>query len=174
MSNKKNDAADLLGLKQSMELACSTKLGFVDQAFMCRSVGSLNPKDPRTVPPTATLHEVLITLRSNNMGCVLVVDASHKLTGIFSERDFITKVYGNNYDLAKATIDQVMTKEPMTVTPDTPLAFALNLMVQGGFRHVPVVDADQMPIGLLSVRDVVEALVEKFTADLMSMELIES
>jgi CBS domain-containing protein len=54
-----------------------------------------------------------------------------------------------------------MTAKPVTERPDVSLAFALNLMSNGGFRHVPIVDQDNMPIGILSVKDVIDHIVQK-------------
>ena len=55
-----------------------------------------------------------------------------------------------------------MTREPETLGPDDPVAFALQRMSVGGFRHIPLVDGDGHPVGMLSVKDIVEFLVEQF------------
>jgi CBS domain-containing protein len=63
-----------------------------------------------------------------------------------------------------------MTKEPMTVTPEVTLAYALNLMSQGGFRHLPVVDDAGRPSGVLSVKDVIDLIVSQFVEDALALE----
>jgi CBS domain-containing protein len=54
-----------------------------------------------------------------------------------------------------------MTKDPVREHPDASLAFALSVMSHGGFRHVPIVDQDDMPIGIVSVKDVVDYFVQR-------------
>jgi CBS domain-containing protein len=58
-------------------------------------------------------------------------------------------------------VKDFMTASPITERPDASLAFALNLMSNGGFRHIPIVDQDKMPIGVLSVKDVIDHIVAK-------------
>ena len=67
-----------------------------------------------------------------------------------------------------------MTRDPFTIKPNSPVAFALSLMSEGGFRHVPIVDEDGMPISTLSVRDIVDYVVAKVSDDLDSLETVES
>jgi len=64
-------------------------------------------------------------------------------------------------------IESVMTKDPVCERPETTVAYALNLMSHGGFRHLPIVDQDMMPIGILSVKDVVDYLVGKMMEGLV-------
>jgi predicted transcriptional regulator len=71
------------------------------------------------------------------------------------------RVLGKVSDLSEATVKDFMTAKPVTERPDVSLAFALNLMSNGGFRHIPIVDQDKMPIGVLSVKDVIDHIVNK-------------
>jgi CBS domain-containing protein len=57
-----------------------------------------------------------------------------------------------------------MTADPVRERPETTIAFALTLMSNGGFRHLPIVDDEDQPIGILSVKDVVDFLVQKMMA----------
>ena len=61
----------------------------------------------------------------------------------------------------------LMTRNPVTLPPDGSIAFALNLMSQGGFRHLPIVDQDRIPLGVISVKDVIDYLVEAYTTALL-------
>ena len=63
--------------------------------------------------------------------------------------------------LDTAVVADFMTPDPMRELPDATLAYALNLMSNGGFRHAPIVDQDDVPIGIISVKDVVNCLVER-------------
>ena len=64
--------------------------------------------------------------------------------------------------LLAGKVDAVMTQRPETLGPDDPVAFALRLMSVGGFRHIPLVDGEGRPVGILSVKDIVDFLVEHF------------
>ena len=62
--------------------------------------------------------------------------------------------------LSAAMVEDFMTKDPVRESPEASIAFALNLMSHGGFRHVPIVDQDNIPIGIISVKDVVDHIVK--------------
>jgi CBS domain-containing protein len=97
-------------------------------------------------------------MRENRVGCVLVVDGA-SLVGIVTERDLLMKLQGADLD---RSVDELMTRDPETLHPDDPIAYALNLMSDGGFRHVPLVDAQHRPVGVVSVKDVVNYLADFF------------
>lgn len=120
------------------------------------------------VPLGTTIGEAARVMKEHRIGCVLVEEGG-KLTGIFTERDILTKLVGTGYDPAKVQVDGVMTRNPETLTPDDPIAFAMQLMSVGGFRHVPLVDADRRPVGILSVKDIVEYLVEHIPSEILNI-----
>ena len=120
------------------------------------------------VPLGTTIGEAARVMKEHRIGCVLVEDGG-KLVGIFTERDILSKLVGTGYDPAKVQVDGVMTRNPETLTPDDPLAFAMQLMSVGGFRHVPLVDADQRPVGILSIKDIVDYLVEHIQSEIFNI-----
>jgi|SRR5579859_6880389 len=123
---------------------------------------------PVTVPATATLAKVVDILQKNHIGCVLVTGKSGRLEGVFTERDLLNRVVGRVADLKKARVSQHMTREPETLGPDDKIAWALNMMHRGGYRHVPIVEAGR-PVGMLSVKDVVDFIVELFPAAVLNL-----
>jgi signal-transduction protein with cAMP-binding, CBS, and nucleotidyltransferase domain len=168
--NNKADPKSGHGMGDAIRIACNRQLGVLDSHFMCTSVGTIPCKAAVTVSPSETVDSVVSALRTNKTGCVVVVDDSGITQGIFSERDFILKVSEDYHSRAKQPICEFMTKEPMTVTPDVTLAYALNLMSQGGFRHLPVVDGAGRPSGVLSVKDVIDLIVSQFVEDALALE----
>ncbi len=91
-------------------------------------------------------------LAEKRIGAMLVVE-SNKIVGIFTERDALNKVLATGVDPDTTTLAQVMVSNPMTIRSDKPLGFALAMMADGGFRHVPVVDDNGAPLGMVSARD---------------------
>lgn len=120
------------------------------------------------IPLGTTIGQAARVMKEHRIGCVLVEDEG-KLVGIFTERDILTKLVGTGYDPAKVQVDGVMTRDPETLTLEDPIAFAMQLMSVGGFRHVPLVDADRRPVGILSVKDIVDYLVEHFPRDVLNI-----
>ena len=91
-------------------------------------------------------------MAEKRIGAMLVVE-SNKIVGIFTERDALNKVLATGVDPDATTLAQVMVSNPMTIGSDKPLGFALAMMADGGFRHVPVVDGNGAPLGMVSARD---------------------
>ena len=101
-------------------------------------------------------------MREQNVGCLLVTDAG-RVVGIFTERDLLTRVLSRGRSL-ETPLRSCMTPNPVTVGPKDPVRTAIRRMQKGGYRHLPVVDDEGRPIGMLSVRRVVHYLVEHFPA----------
>ena len=62
-----------------------------------------------------------------------------------------------------------MTPDPEVLTPDAPIVYALNKMSVGGFRHVPLVDELQRPVGIVSVKDIIDYIVDFFPNDVLTV-----
>ncbi len=121
-----------------------------------------------SIPLGTTIGDAARVMKQNRIGCVLVEEAG-RLVGIFTERDILTKLVGTGYDPAAVSVDGVMTRNPETLSPEDPIAFALQLMSVGGFRHVPLVDAERRILGILSVKDIVEYIVEHFPREVLNI-----
>ena len=107
-------------------------------------------------------------MQEEHVGCVLIVKKG-KLEGIFTERDILMKIVATGRDLSKTKVDAVMTPDPEVLEPDDSLAFALNYMHLGGYRHVPVVDDRQHPVGIVSVKNIIDYLAGFFPQDVLAL-----
>lgn len=158
-------------IQDMLRQVCNVRFGVLDKGFLCASLGALNPRPPLCVGEATTLAEVLALLQREKVGCVLVVGSDRKLKGIFSERDFVLKVATKYCDVPDSPITDWMTADPVTQKMDGTVAFALHLMSSGGFRHLPIVDDQNEPVGMVSVKDVIDRLVGMFLEDLEKFEL---
>ena len=114
------------------------------------------------------LEDALREMREHRQGCVLAT-RDGKLSGIFTERDVLMKVVGTNIDLARTPIRPYMTRDPVRLPQDAVVAYALNKMCVEGFRHVPLTDADGRPVGVVSMRDIIEYLSGFFPKDVLNL-----
>jgi CBS domain-containing protein len=103
--------------------------------------------------PAATVHEAACVMTRANCGSVLVIDAGSTLLGIVTERDLMTRVLAKALDPSKTPLSVVMTPHPHCIKPDTKVADAVLIMIERGFRHLPVVGDGGHILGVFSVRD---------------------
>jgi CBS domain-containing protein len=101
----------------------------------------------------ATVWEAACAMTRANFSSVLVMDPPDKLLGIVTERDLTTRVLARALDPKQTTLAQVMTPNPLCVTPQTKVSDAVLMMIERGFRHLPIVGADRKVMGVFSVRD---------------------
>jgi CBS domain-containing protein len=117
-----------------------------------------------TVPKETTVREAARLMKKMRVGAAMVV-AKEKLIGIFTERDALFRVLAEGRDPATTQLADVMTGKPQAISPDRPFGYALHLMYEGGFRHVPVVENGR-PIGMVSARDALGPELQEFAAEL--------
>ncbi|MEY4593265.1 MAG: hypothetical protein RIR18_2160 [Pseudomonadota bacterium] len=122
--------------------------------------------------PDITVQEAAKQMSSRNVGAILLVK-NNKLVGIFSERDLLKKVVAAELDPATTVVAMVMVEHVETITADRPLAEALHMMHEGRFRHVPVLDSNRSPIGVVSSRDAFSGDLADFELETRRMEEIE-
>ena len=102
--------------------------------------------------PNATVREVCQLLAKEKIGALAVVH-ENKLVGIISERDIVVRVVARGRDPQMTPVSEVMTTSVKTVKETTSSRQALELMHEGRFRHLPLVDDAGQVLGMLSVRD---------------------
>lgn len=141
----------------------------IERAICNDEIRSLQLGPAITLPQGATLQQVVATLQERHIGCVLLVGDDGKLAGIFTERDLLTKVAGRRLDWQQERVTNYMTSDPETLRLDDRIAWALNLMNMGGYRHVPLTDEAGRPVGVVSVKDIVDFIVDLFPAAVLNL-----
>ena len=112
--------------------------------------------DLLSVEASVSIMEVAQRMVERNVGAVLVLDDG-ELSGILTERDVLRAVACGLGDTTRVT--DFMTAHPETIAPDDTIEHAAVLMLHGGFRHLPVVQGDEL-VGVISIRDLVPLLLE--------------
>jgi CBS domain-containing protein len=121
-----------------------------------------------TVPSTATVFDALQVMCEANTGAVLVTE-DEKIVGIFTERDYARdgEVKGR---IAKETIvADVMTKQMVSIKPETTLDECVELMGRYRVRHLPIVEKDRV-VGIVSIRRLAEALLQQKQGTILELE----
>lgn len=113
--------------------------------------------------PEVSVAKAARMMKKSKVGAVLVVDKG-RLVGIFTERDAVYRVMALGLAPDKTPLGEVMTRDPKTVEPNESFGYALLLMHENGFRHVPVVKEGR-PIGVVSARHALDPDLEEFTVE---------
>jgi len=121
-----------------------------------------------TAPSQTTVGEAAQFMANARVGAVMVVD-NEKLVGIFTERDAVFRVIAPGLEARTTRLADVMTPSPMSVDPERSFGYALQMMHEHGFRHVPVVE-DGRPVGIVSARDALDPEMEDFICEAQRRE----
>ncbi len=116
-----------------------------------------------SISPEASVHQAALLMTTHHIGALPVMRGT-ELIGVLTERDLVSRVVVPRIDPDRTPVAQVMTEKPKTIAPGNTLCDALDLMYAHGFRHLPVVEGEQL-IAMLSMRDIptkYRAMREKF------------
>ncbi len=140
------------------EMPKATRGDAIHQALLSQPVSDLlTGADLLVCAPEDSVEKVVDIFRKEKKGCVLVYK-NKKMVGILSNRDLLLRVAGKQEDLSKVKVGDVMTSNPGFVRPGDPMAYAVNKMAVGGYRHVPVLRDDGSPVSILLIKDVLRYL----------------
>jgi len=113
--------------------------------------------------PATSVSEAAVLMANKNVGAVLVIE-DDRLVGIFTERDIVFRVIARGLDVRTTRLADVMTPAPHTIEPDRPFGYALTIMHEHGFRHLPVTEQGK-PIGIISARSAMDPELEDFVSE---------
>lgn len=121
-----------------------------------------------SVPPMMRVSEIVGVLAEKRIGAVLILDEAEQLLGILSERDIVRSLAFNGAQTLEMTAAQLMTRAPTTATTELTVYDAEHLMTNGRFRHLPIIE-DGKPIGMVSIGDVVKAVLDQQTHEMENL-----
>ena len=130
-------------------------------------IKTLGHREPVTVPSGTPLRSAIATMQSNDGEPILIADGQ-RLLGVLTERDVLMKILGRE-GILDEPVDDVMTRDPQTLTADSTVGEALELMESGRYRTVPLVDETGAPTGLLRQQDIVEYVAEAFPQEILNL-----
>ncbi|MGJ7535215.1 MULTISPECIES: CBS domain-containing protein [unclassified Variovorax] len=113
---------------------------------------SISRKHVISLGPQANVRDAACVMTRANCGSVLIMDLPDTLLGILTERDLMTRVLAKGLDPDRTAVRDVMTPNPICVPPETLVSDAVVLMLERGFRHLPLAAGAKI-LGVFSVRD---------------------
>ncbi len=142
-----------------------------DSNLLRESASVLRARKPIVFAPEHSVTDAIRAMQGEHRGCVLITgdgSPTTRVIGIFTERDVLFRIVDRGRNPATLPLSEVMTPDPDCLRDDQPIAAVLNKMSVGGFRHIPVVDAEWRPSFVVSVKDVVQFLVEAFPREILN------
>ena len=133
----------------------------LDSSVLNDPIRVLQPKPAIIVGPSEPVDAVVQRMRAERNGCALVVEEG-RLVGIFTERDVLMQGSGS------APVREVMTRDPESIRQDDTIATLFHKMVAGQYRHIPIVDGEGAPVGVVSQREAVRYLVGFFPTEVIN------
>lgn len=118
------------------------------------------PDAPLAVSADSTVGDVVQLMRAQKGSCVLICDDDGKLAGIFTERDALK--WMSEAAPASLSIRDAMSPEPARLDSKASVGQTIEMMAEGGYRHLPIVDEQGVPAGVAAVRGIVHYLVDHF------------
>ena len=115
---------------------------------------------PATVPVSANVEEAIRTMLENSVGAVAVIDEQGVVAGMFTERDVLAKFALSGRDPHSTPVRELMSPIVEMATKETTLDEALSIMMERHYRHMPIVDDEGKVMGIISIRNILEARVD--------------
>ena len=113
-----------------------------------------------TISKDQSVKQALVLMSEKNIGAIIIVDNNDFPIGIFSERDYARKVILKGKSSKDTLIDEVMTKELITVTKDHKIEQCMEIMIEKKIRHLPVLE-DKKIVGIISIGDLLKIMIKE-------------
>ena len=113
-----------------------------------------------TISKDQSVKQALILMSENNIGAIIIVDNNDFPIGIFSERDYARKIVLKGKSSKDTLLDEVMTKELISVNKDYKIDQCMKIMNEKEIRHLPVLENKKI-VGIISIRDVLKIMIEE-------------
>ena len=113
-----------------------------------------------TISKDQSVRQALILMSENNIGAIIIIDNNDFPIGIFSERDYARKIILKGKSSKDTLLDEVMTKELITITRDYKIDQCMEIMTEKKIRHLPVLENKKI-VGIISIGDVLKIMIQE-------------
>jgi CBS domain-containing protein len=110
------------------------------------------PLEPIQVRPDSSVREAVNLMNEHNIGALMVMDEGGRLAGVFTERDVLVRVVAAERDPGTTAVREVMTRDPVCISPQTLVEGAMLLVHENSIRHLPVIQQGKL-VGVISSGD---------------------
>lgn len=148
----------LMGLADTVirnEAAMDESEYSIAHSFLFINFAGLKTGQPFSVSPDTSIADVVETMRAESIGSVMIVDARGTLTGVFTERDLMTKIACRTQDLSVPVKDH-MSHDLIKLSPRDSISAGLHHMAEKHIRRLPLVSASEKPVGVISFRHIAQ------------------
>jgi CBS domain-containing protein len=133
-----------------------------------KAISSIKSPSVITLDEETTLGDTVELMQKRKIGSIVLTKNS-ELSGIITERDLLMKVLGLKDDWKNLKVKEVMTSNPQSLQSGDELAYVLNNMHVGGYRHIPIVDESNVPVSMISIKDVVSWILDHFPQEITNL-----
>lgn len=120
------------------------------------------------VDESSSIKDVIAIMQKKRIGSIVITHEG-KLSGIITERDILMKVICLIDDLENTPVTKVMTSDPQSLRKEDEIAYILNNMHVGGYRHIPIVNEVGEPVSMISIKDVVSWILDHFPREITNL-----
>jgi CBS domain-containing protein len=158
-------------MNDSEEYGATTEEEFseIRESLLDDTIRILGPDEPLCVTETVSVKEAVASMMAMRRAAVLVVDGQGHLTGIFTERDVLTRVVARGLDPAATAVGTVMTRDPDALAIGDRVAYAVNQMSVAGYRTIPLVDTNRRPVGVVTVTHIIKWMADLFPEAVLNL-----
>ncbi len=128
----------------------------LQQQILGKTIRDLNPLSPLIISEDTPIRAAVGKMLTRNVGCALVVK-DNKLTGILTDRDIMLRVAGKDLDAEATPVSAIMVRNPVVLHEEDSIAYALNKMSVGRYRHIPFLK-NGVPSGFISIKTILRFL----------------
>jgi len=132
------------------------------------NIFSIGIKKAVLINEDASIGVVIKSMQTADSSCIVIIK-NNKISGIFTERDIVTKIVAKNVDYKNEKICDYMTNNPEILQSNDSIASALNKMTDGGFRHVPIVHSKSKDIFIISMQDIINSIGNYYFNDIINL-----
>jgi CBS domain-containing protein len=122
-----------------------------------------------TIEPTASLGDAVATLARHRVGALVVLGPDRRVIGILSERDIVRALAERGAGVLAEPLAPVMTRKVVTCSQSDTVGALMERMTTGKFRHLPVIEQDQL-VGIVSIGDVVKAELDQYLGEVDTLQ----